>query len=552
MPHVNCSIAKRLNVPRIFFPVASLAALIWFLVRVIPKPSRAFYPCQRLATPIASGFIVWLISSIIGLVPSVFTFKLAKQRLKTAKWTAAFLFFFAVIAFYIVIAYVGTRPNYAQDAFFVPEAANQPIGVGRGIHSGRVVWVHDPDATNSDLNGNWWDDQNTNPKVVDRMMSETMLRLTGETTVGAAWNAVFRYYNANHGYGDVGYQRGEKIAINVNMNNSNSGVWSKRTYNTSPQVINSVIKQLIDEVGVAGIDIIIYDASRGIGDPVIERIRSNPGRDYQDVRFVVSPNRMGPDRIAADYETAHPVCFADTTMQDYNTTYLPTCVVESKYQINIGILKGHNLAGVTLCAKNFFGSLYRPANASVRSSGWTPNGTDEANRGLHGFITPFYYQSWKLKGRPMGSYNALVDLMGHEHLGDKVVVFIVDGLYSAKVQNANRTGLSIVKWQSAPFNNDWPSSIFASQDCVVLESVGIDFMRNEPEMEWIKGSLDNYLHEAARADNPQSGTFYDPEGDGTCLASLGVHEHWNNAVDRKYTRNLGTGEGIELVSVNPN
>ena len=152
----------------------------------------------------------------------------------------------------------------------------------------------------------------------------------------------------------------------------------------------------------------------------------------------------------------------------------------------------------------------------------------------------------------MGSYNALVDLMGHEHLGGKVVVFIVDGLYSAKVQNANRTGLSIVKWQSAPFNNDWTSSIFASQDCVALESVCIDFMRNEPEMEWIKGSLDNYLHEAARADNPRSGTFYDPEGDGTRLTSLGAHEHWNNAADRKYTRNLGTGEGIELVRINPN
>jgi hypothetical protein len=33
------------------------------------------------------------------------------------------------------------------------------------------------------------------------------------------------------------------------------------------------------------------------------------------------------------------------------------------------------------------------------------------------------------------------------------------------------------------------------------------------------------------------------------LTSLGVHEHWNNAEERKYSRNLGTGEGIELVSV---
>jgi hypothetical protein len=26
-----------------------------------------------------------------------------------------------------------------------------------------------------------------------------------------------------------------------------------------------------------------------------------------------------------------------------------------------------------------------------------------------------------------------------------------------------------------------------------------------------------------------------------------VHEHWNNPRDRQYSRNLGTGEGIELI-----
>ncbi|MFC1651239.1 DUF362 domain-containing protein, partial [Candidatus Latescibacterota bacterium] len=244
-------------------------------------------------------------------------------------------------------------------------------------------------------------------------------------------------------------------------------------------------------------------------------------------------------------------CFADTTMQDNNTTYLPKCVVEADYQINIGVLKGHNLCGVTLCAKNFLGSLYRPANAVDGRNGWTPNGTDDAYHGLHGFINPFFYSDWKMPGRPSESYNALVDLMGHEHLGGKVVLHIVDGLYSAKMQNAKRSGLSIIKWRSAPFNNDWPSSIFISQDGVALESVCIDFMRNEPEMEWMRGSLDNYLHEAALADNPPSGTFYDPEGDGTRLGSLGVHEHWNNPVDRQYSGNIRSGVGVELVSVKP-
>ena len=49
---------------------------------------------------------------------------------------------------------------------------------------------------------------------------------------------------------------------------------------------------------------------------------------------------------------------------------------------------------------------------------------------------------------------------------------------------------------------------------------------------------DNYLHEAALADNA-SKTVYDLEWDGTARRSLGVHEHWNNAADKKYLRNLG-------------
>jgi hypothetical protein len=53
----------------------------------------------------------------------------------------------------------------------------------------------------------------------------------------------------------------------------------------------------------------------------------------------------------------------------------------------------------------------------------------------------------------------------------------------------------------------------------------------------------------ALAPNAPSKTIYDPAKTGKSLASLGVHEHWNNATDKKYTRNLGKGAGIELVNV---
>ena len=48
------------NMIRLFLPVTGLASLLWFLIRVIPKPSRAGYPCMRVAAPLASTFIIYL------------------------------------------------------------------------------------------------------------------------------------------------------------------------------------------------------------------------------------------------------------------------------------------------------------------------------------------------------------------------------------------------------------------------------------------------------------------------------------------------------------
>jgi hypothetical protein len=38
--------------------VLGMASVIWVLIRVLPKPSRATYPCQKVAQPLAAGFIV--------------------------------------------------------------------------------------------------------------------------------------------------------------------------------------------------------------------------------------------------------------------------------------------------------------------------------------------------------------------------------------------------------------------------------------------------------------------------------------------------------------
>jgi len=149
----------------------------------------------------------------------------------------------------------------------------------------------------------------------------------------------------------------------------------------------------------------------------------------------------------------------------------------------------------------------------------------------------------------MGTYNALVDLMGHRLLGGNTLLFMIDGLYATQTEHDAVSLKS--RWLSPPFNNDWTSSVFMSQDEVAIESVAVDFFRCEasvnPNIQCVYGTVDNYLHEAARADNPPSGTLYDPEGDGTRLPSLGVHEHWNNVEAKQYSGSPGTNGGIELV-----
>ncbi len=84
---------------------------------------------------------------------------------------------------------------------------------------------------------------------------------------------------------------------------------------------------------------------------------------------------------------------------------------------------------------------------------------------------------------------------------------------------------------------------------MAIESVGVDFFAAEAGSRYMAGAVDDYLHEAALAHNPPSGIRYAPAGDGKRLESLGVHEHWNRPEQKQYSRNLGTGTGIELIKV---
>ena len=415
----------------------------------------------------------------------------------------------------------------AKIPLFTPEGPNKPIGEGKGVYPGRVVWVHNPEvATWDGKTGEWWEDAYTNGPLVEKMMSRSLQGLSGKKTDKEAWDALFRHFNKVRHNTDAGYKPGEKITIKMNSNydRSNSQPWPSGKGMASPHVVNAMIVQLVRNAGIPGRDITLYDVANGryMGDPIYNRIRANPEPDFKEITFQVSPLVAANGRVPPVPSTTDPVRFSNEELAKTQNpiVQVPQCVIDAKYRINLATWRAHEVSAVTLCAKNNFGSIYWP-NLDY----WGPR--------------PFH-SGWNQKTRPHGSYSIFTDIMGHDQLGGKNILYMSDSLYTAE-----HSELNVVRFVS--FGDQWTASIFMSQDPVAIDSVGLDFFRAEPRQPMVRGNADNYLHESALADNPPSKTVYTPSGKK--LASLGVHEHWNNPNEKKYSRNLGKKEGIELVAL---
>jgi len=408
------------------------------------------------------------------------------------------------------------------------QARPKPLGVAKGIHPGRVVWVHDPEVTDwkGPDDGHWWEAKRVKQERVDAMMARTVCELTGEATVAGAWSKLFRHLNRARGKGDVGYSMGEQIAIKPNWvgmifreGNVNLDTYAfvrRHDYmNTAPQMVLAVVSQLAS-VGVPPQNITVCDTLACLVNEYYELLHGA----FSAVRYEDHAGKFERLKVKSSQQTLH----WSSRPQDKAQDYLPACFAEAHYLINFANLKAHTGGGVTLCAKNHFGSLIR----------WP------VQQGYYD-IHPNCFS------KDTGIYRPLVDLIGHPHLGGKTVLNLVDGLFSG----VHPRDPVPQRMQSPPFNGQWSSSLLASQDPLAIDSVGFDFLSTEWPDFARKAGADDYLREAALANDPPSGTFYDPDHATATkrLSSLGVHEHWNNPQERKYSRNLGTGEGIELVSV---
>jgi len=487
---------------RWYFPFVGVLALIWYLVRVIPKPSRASYPCQKVGAPIAFGGMAYLLS-ILGLVTA---FRKTRKFLNQHRYAAAGVCLAIGLVCSAVVQHMNESTARAEDTgtFTPSDGPNQPMGTARGINPGRVAWGYDLSACTWDGSSSYWFSSTYNNQAkITKIMNNVVCSVAGQSTVSNAWDVLFKFKN-----GGAAYVRGEKIAIKLNLNNGGN---YDNQIDASPESVYALLDGLVNQFGANQADITLCDPAR-----------ENQCSAIYDYCHTAFPNVIYDTNLGGFKASAFAYSVSGPT-----ETSLSTAIVNTKYLITMALLKRHCTPSATFGTD---GVDY--GNASVTmifKSNWGIIGNNRASQ--HALLHDWNY--------PMASYNQLVDIFGSKHINGKMVLNILDGLYSGDRWNSPPH-----KWAMAPFNNHWPSSFFASQDPVALESVGLDFLR--AEMPLIKNA-DRHLHEAALANNPPSGTVYQP--DGTRLASLGVHEHWNNSTDKKYSRNLGTGNGIELVTL---
>ncbi len=444
------------------------------------------------------------------------------------------------------LAEIFTQYNYA------PKRRNMPMGVARGVHPGRVLWVRDPKAAHwsgdrESVTDQWWMDTSTDQMRVDAMLSLALRQLTGANTDGDAWKIIFNYYGRQSENRERTYQPGEIVAVKLNLNNSKPVV-PTNLVNVSPQVTLAMVRQLVRRAGVQPKDILLYDAQRDIFPGLLNKIWN----EYPDVRFV---QKNAPDPAHQKHPAFGEIHGLEQAQwvkgQTYsadrfdNATYIPQQIMDAAYLVNIALVKAHSYpyaaaeggdegqTGVTLTGKNHFGSIKGPGE-------------------LHSIINTN-------QGGTPHAYSPIVDLSASPNLGAKTILFVLDGLYCAR-----RHMSYPLHFPNAPFHNrvepyanaGWPSSILASLDGVALDSVGLDILYSQTKNNvdengrpriMIRANADDYLLEEARADHPPSGTDY--RQNGKPVTSLGVFEHWDSDESRQYSRNKNpeSGKGIELV-----
>lgn len=307
---------------------------------------------------------------------------------------------------------------------------------------GKVVHVHSEDATFWNGQTDYWNfvDQD----VLNNMIDQGVMALTGTSTAANAWRALL-----------PNYRTGEGIAIKINLNNSWSCDDADGYIDALIQPVNAIVRGL-KQIGVAEMDIWIYDALRWMPNRLVN------GSQYPDIQYF---DRGGACRNLAGFDsndpTAYVVFSSPSGIPTPSTRKITDVLVNASYLINMPIMKNHTGSGVTLSFKNHLGTVSNPD--------------------LHDYI-----YLWGNLYRT--DYNPLVNLYQNPHILEKTILIVGDGLFACKEREDGWPSL----W--ATFGHQLPNSLFLATDPVAIDCIMCDFLAAET-----RDYADDYLQLAGTA-----------------------------------------------------
>ena len=361
--------------------IIGFLALVWFVFRVGTKPSRLRYPCQRVAAPLASGFLLYL----CGAAASCIAYK--KYRMLARKMGRVAAITCLCLAAFVAVAIVGVRVKSAL-GMATPVHTHPPMGTG----TPRVVAVINPNVSTWTTQSDYWN--YVNQSVVNTMMSTAITQATNTSTTNLAWQTILPDYSS-----------GKKIAIKINYNNNDPLV-----LNSIPQPIVALINQL-KQFGFPESNIYVCDASR----PVRSSNTSSIHYFFRDTITTNFPGVTIIDNGTSGRWSTNQFSTTSSTVGTVSTRYAKI-LDDTDYLINVPIMRAHGISGVTFGFKNHYGSIEQ-----IIFGGGAP---------LHDGITSSH-SGYSETGVPLVELNSL------SVIKNKTVLIVGDGIYSHSWSNTD-------------------------------------------------------------------------------------------------------------------
>jgi len=356
-----------------------LLALTWFLVRVIPKPQRAFYPCQRAAFPLATGFLIWF----FGFIGSVALFRKSRHAFKRYRIIAGI--FLGLIATGILMFNLSPQKakSFAISIFQAkPQAIifNQP-GTAIVNPASTVSIVQSEKENTTDINSN--DIELMVREAVEMAGGLESLISEGQTVVlkpNLLTSRTLPYENT----------------ASVNLSPGANGIV------TDYRIIQAMVN-IIRELNTSGKIILIEGSGVGATRSNHSRIGWDRVTGLDSMIFLEEicewQDKNSPELVKLSLPAGKALY---TNGSEYNVYYMSRVYYEADVLISLPCVKNHSNTGITGAVKNVgIGATptpiygWGPNDPNIPNERWNPdNGIDhgtETNRDpLHNWIHDFY------------------------------------------------------------------------------------------------------------------------------------------------------------------